>query len=62
MSEYTARYSDEDGEDVEIESTTKFLEEYIDDMPIDHVKDEERNKVKKLLQIIYDEAIEGIDA
>ena len=31
-------------------------------MPIDHVKDEERNKVKKLLQIIYDEAIEGIDA
>ena len=62
LSEYTARYSDEDGEDVEIESTTKFLEEYIDDMPIDHVKDEERNKVKKLLQIIYDEAIEGIDA
>ena len=57
LSEYTARYSDEDGEDMEIGNTATFLEEYVDSIPIDHDKKTERIKVKKLLQLLYDEAL-----
>jgi len=58
LSEYTARYSNlEEGEDVEVGNTATFLEEYVDNMPIDHEKRVERNKVKRLLQILYDEAL-----
>jgi DNA repair exonuclease SbcCD nuclease subunit len=58
LSEYTARYSNlEEGEDVEVGNTATFLEEYVDNMPIDHEKRVERKKVKRLLQILYDEAL-----
>ena len=57
LSEYTARYSDEEGEDVEVGNTATFLEEYVDSMPIDNEKRVERKKVKRLLQILYNEAL-----
>ena len=57
LSEYTARYSDDEGEDVEVGNTATFLQEYVDSMPIEHEKRVERNKVKRLLQILYDEAL-----
>jgi hypothetical protein len=58
LSEYTARYSNlEESEDVEVGNTSAFLQEYVDSMPIDHEKRVERNKVKRLLQILYDEAL-----
>ena len=58
LSEYSARYSDDDeSDDVEIGNTSTFLNEYVDSMPNDNVKHEERVKVKKLLQRIYDEAL-----
>ena len=57
LSEYTARYSDDENEDVEVGNTATFLQEYVDSMPIDHEKRVERNKVKRLLQNLYDEAL-----
>ena len=58
LSEYTARYSNlEESDDVEVGNTATFLQEYVDSMPIDHEKRVERNKVKRLLQILYDEAL-----
>jgi len=58
LSEYTARYSNlEEGEDVEVGNTATFLNEYVDSMPVDFEKKAERTKVKKLLQVIYDEAL-----
>jgi hypothetical protein len=58
LSEYTARYSNlEEGEDIEVGNTATFLEEYVDSIPIDHDKKDERLKVKRLLQILYDEAL-----
>ncbi len=58
LSEYSARYSDDDeSDDVEVGNTSTFLNEYVDSMPDDNVKREERIKVKKLLQRIYDEAL-----
>lgn len=58
LSEYTARYSNsEESEDVEVGNTSTFLQEYVDNMPIDHEKRVERTKVKRLLQILYEEAI-----
>ena len=57
LSEYTARYADDEGEDLEVGNTATFLNEYVDSMPDDNVKDEERKKVKRLLQVIYDEAL-----
>ena len=57
LSEYTARYSDEEGEDVEVGNTATFLEEYVDSMPIDNEKRVERKKVKRLLQILYNAAL-----
>ena len=57
LSEYTARYSDEEGEDVEVGNTATFLEVYVDSMPIDYEKRVERKKVKRLLQILYNEAL-----
>ena len=45
------------GEDVEIGNTATFLNEYVDSMPVDFDKRLDRLKVKKLLQIIYDEAL-----
>ena len=57
LSEYTARYSDEEGEDVEVGNTATFLEEYVDSMQIDNEKRVERKKVKRLLQILYNEAL-----
>jgi len=57
LSEYTARYADDEGEDLEVGNTATFLNEYVDSMPVDFEKKAERNKVKKLLQVIYDEAL-----
>ena len=57
LSEYTARYSDNENEDIEVGNTATFLQEYVDSMPIDHEKRVERNKVKRLLQNLYDEAL-----
>ena len=58
LSEYTARYSNlEESEDVEVGNTSTFLQEYVDSMPIDHEKRIERNKVKRLLQILHEEAL-----
>ena len=58
LSEYTARYSNlEEDDDVEVGNTATFLQEYVDSMPIDHEKRMERNKVKRLLQILHEEAI-----
>jgi hypothetical protein len=58
LSEYTARYSNlEESDDVEVGNTATFLEEYVDSIPIDHEKKDERLKVKRLLQILYDEAL-----
>jgi len=57
LSEYTARYADDEGEDLEVGNTATFLNEYVDSMPVDFEKHAERTKVKKLLQVIYDEAL-----
>ena len=57
LSEYSIRYSDNEEEDLEVGNTSTFLDEYVDSMPDDNVKDEERKKVKRLLQVIYDEAL-----
>ena len=55
LSEYSMRYSDDEEEDLEIGNTSIFLDEYVDS--ITEVKDDERRRVKKLLQVIYDEAL-----
>ena len=47
----------DDDEDLEVGNTSTFLNEYVDSMPEDNVKTDERKKVKKLLQVIYDEAL-----
>ena len=57
LSEYSMRYTDDEEEDLEVGNTSTFLDEYVDSMPDDNVKDEERKKVKRLLQVIYDEAL-----
>ena len=57
LSEYSMRYADDEEEDLEVGNTSTFLDEYVDSMPDDNVKDEERKKVKRLLQVIYDEAL-----
>ena len=57
LSEYSMRYTDDEEEDLEVGNTSTFLDEYVDGMPDDNVKDEERKKVKRLLQVIYDEAL-----
>jgi len=57
LSEYSMRYSEDEEEDLEVGNTSTFLNEYVDSMPDDNVKDEERKKVKRLLQVIYDEAL-----
>jgi len=57
LSEYSMRYNDDDDEDLEVGNTSTFLNEYVDSMPEDNVKTDERKKVKKLLQVIYDEAL-----
>ena len=56
LSEYSMRYGD-DEEDLEVGNTSTFLDEYVDSIPDSNVKDVERKKVKKLLQVIYDEAL-----
>ena len=53
LSEYTMRYNENDEEDIEVGNTSAFLEEYVDGMKVD----EEKPKIKKLLQVIYDEAL-----
>jgi DNA repair exonuclease SbcCD nuclease subunit len=58
LSEYSMRYANEDEEeDLEVGNTSTFLDEYVDSIPEGNVKDEERTKVKKLLQVIYGEAL-----
>ena len=42
-----------DEADVEVGNTSAFLEEYVDGMKVE----EEKPKIKKLLQVIYDEAL-----
>jgi len=53
LSEYTMRYNEDDEADVEVGNTSAFLEEYVDGMKVE----EEKPKIKKLLQVIYDEAL-----
>ena len=48
LSEYSMRYTDDEEEDLEVGNTSTFLDEYVDSMPDDNVKDEERKKVKRL--------------
>ena len=55
LSEYSARYSEGDDDDVEIGNTSDFLDEYVDGMS--ESKKDEKVKVKKLLKVIYDEAL-----
>jgi len=55
LSEYSARYSEDEDDDVEISNTSDFLDEYVDGMSEN--KSEEKVKVKKLLKVIYDEAL-----
>ena len=55
LSEYSARYSEDDENDVEIGKTSDFLDEYVDNLP-DNGSDE-KVKVKKLLKVIYNEAL-----
>ena len=57
LSEYSMRYGENDEEDLEVGNTSTFLDEYVDSIPDNNVKDVERNKVKKLLQVIYSEAL-----
>jgi len=57
LSEYSMRYNKNDEEDLEIGNTSTFLNEYVDSIPDNNVKDIEKNKVKKLLQVIYNEAL-----
>jgi sulfatase maturation enzyme AslB (radical SAM superfamily) len=57
LSEYSMRYNEDEEEDLEVGNTSTFLNEYVDSIPEDNVKDIERKKVKKLLQVIYDEAL-----
>ena len=56
LSEYSMRYGD-DEEDVEVGNTSTFLDEYVDSIPDKNVDGVERKKVKKLLQVIYSEAL-----
>ena len=56
LSEYSARYNEDENEDVEIGNTSDFLEEYVDHMS-DSGKEDEKVKLKKLLKVIYDEAL-----
>jgi len=55
LSEYSARYSEDNDDDVEIGNTSDFLDEYVDDMSDN--KSAEKPKIKKLLKSIYDEAL-----
>jgi hypothetical protein len=57
LSEYSMRYSDDEEEDLEVGNTSTFLDEYVDSIPAGNVKKDEKTKVKKLLQRIYDEAL-----
>ena len=57
LSEYSMRYGDNDEEDLEVGNTSTFLDEYVDSIPDKNVDGVERKKVKKLLQVIYDEAL-----
>ena len=55
LSEYSVRYEGDDSADVEIGNTSDFLNEYVESLP--ESKGEEKVKIKKLLQVIYDEAL-----
>ena len=55
LSEYSTRYSDDNEDDVEIGNTSDFLDEYVDGMS--DGKSDEKTKVKKLLKVIYNEAL-----
>lgn len=56
LSEYSARYEGEET-DVEVGNTTDFLDEYVDNMPESITKQDEREKIKKLLKLFYNEAL-----
>ena len=55
LSEYSVRYEGDDSADVEVGNTSDFLNEYVESLPEN--KEEEKIKIKKLLQVIYDEAL-----
>ena len=57
LSEYSMRYNEDEEEDIEVGNTSTFLDEYVDSIPEGSVKEEERSKVKKLLQMIHGEAL-----
>ena len=55
LSEYSARYEGDESEDVEVGNTSDFLDEYVDSLPEN--KEDEKIKIKKLLKVIYNEAL-----
>ena len=55
LSEYSIRHEGDEGEDVEIGNTSDFLNEYVDTLP--DSGGGEKVKIKKLLQVIYGEAL-----
>ena len=57
LSEYSARYEGDAEDDIEVGNTSDFLDEYVDGMSTDNAKKDERTKIKKLLKVIYDEAL-----
>ena len=57
LSEYSMRYGDDDETDLEVGNPSTFLDEYVDSIPDKNVDGVERKKVKKLLQVIYGEAL-----
>jgi len=57
LSEYSARYEGTQEDDIEVGNTSDFLDEYVDSMPSNSAKIDERTKIKKLLKVIYNEAL-----
>jgi len=55
LSEYSARYEGEGDDDIEVGNTSDFLDEYVDTLPDNG--DDEKIKIKKLLKVIYNEAL-----
>ena len=56
LSEYSVRYEGDEGDDIEVGNTADFLDEYVESLS-DGTKVEEKVKIKKLLKVIYDEAL-----
>jgi len=55
LSEYSARYEGDEDDDIEVGNTSDFLDEYVDTLP--DSGNDEKVKIKKLLKVIYNEAL-----